>query len=232
MTTSSRDDFTAKTRETIARRSGYRCAFPNCRRLTTMPNPEDPSSSVGTGIGAHICAAAPGGPRYDPAMTPEERASVANGIWLCAACSKIVDTLPDAFPADTLRYWKQNAERAAARDAQLTAYDIDGLITEIDTLYHAMISFVQEWNERTFVVDWEPGWQDRITSRYGQQSHAYLTEIHPQLIAILDRISVTLGRPSLTEDLRSDILRAQTNNIGVVMMAEKLLQLRSQLLYR
>src|SRR5260221_14601908 len=79
-------------------------------------------------------------------MTPEDRASVANGIWLCAACSKIVDTLPDAFPADTLRYWKQNAERAAARDAQLTAYDMDGLIAEIDTLYHAMISFVQEWD--------------------------------------------------------------------------------------
>ena len=143
MTTSSRDDFTRNTRETIARRSGYRCAFPNCRWLTVMPDPVDSSSSVGTGIGAHICAAASGGPRYDPAMTPEERASVENGIWLCAACSRIVDALPDAFPVGTLRYWKQNAERAAARDAQLTtAYDIDGLIAEIDTLYSAMLSFV------------------------------------------------------------------------------------------
>lgn len=237
MTTSSRDDFTRSTRETIARRSGYRCAFPNCRRLTIMPNPEDLSSSVGTGIGAHIYAAAPGGPRYDPAMTPEERTSVANGIWLCAACSKIVDTLPDAFPVDTLRYWKQNAERAAARDAQLTAYDIDGLIAEIDAHYHAMLSFVQEWdaNLSVILIDRELGWQDRqdrMTSRWVQRKHAYLAEIHPQLIAILDRISMTLGRPSLMEDLRGDIIGAETNDLGVVDMAEKLLQLRSQLLYR
>ncbi len=120
--------------------------------------------------------------------------------------------------------------RAAAQDAQLTAYDIDGLIAEIDTLYHAMISFVQEWNESKAVADWEPGWQDRIISRLGQRNHAYLTEIHPQLIAILDRISATLGRPSLTKDLQIDIASARTNNIGVVMMAEKLLQLQSQLL--
>lgn len=197
-----------------------------------MPDPQDSSSSVGTGEAAHICAAAPGGPRYDPAMTPKERTSAENGIWLCAACSKIVDTLPDAFPADTLRYWKKNAERAAARDAQLTAYDIDGLITEIDKLYHAMMSFVQEWNKSMFVVDWEPGYRDRIISRLEQRRHTYLTEIHPQLIAILDRISMALGRPSLMEDLRNDIAGAQTNNIGGVMMAEKLLQLRSQLLYR
>ncbi len=232
MARSSRDDFTRKTKKIIAQRSGYRCAFPNCRRLTTMPDPQDPSSSVGTGEAAQMCAASPGGPRYDPVMTPEERASAENGIWLCGWCNTVVDAQPDAFRADTHRYWKQIAERAAARDAQLTAYDIDGLITEIDTLYHAMTSFVQEWNKSMFVVDWEPGYQDRIISRSEQRRHTYLTEIHPQLIAILDRISVALGRPSLTEDLRSDIAGAETNNIGVVMMAEKLLRLRSQLLYR
>ena len=232
MPQSSRDDFTQKTKKTIAQRSGYRCAFPNCRRLTIMPNPQDPSSSVGTGEAAHICAASPGGPRYDPEMTPKERTSAANGIWLCAACSKIVDKLPDAFPADTLRYWKQNAERAAARDAQLIAYDIDSLIAEIDMLYHIMMSFVQEWNVSMHIGDWEPGWKDRIISRAEAREHAYLTNIYPQLIAILDRISVALGRPSLMGDLKNDMFAAQTNNFGVIMMAEMLLQLRSQLLYR
>jgi hypothetical protein len=232
MTSSLRDDFAQKTKETIARRSGYRCAFPNCRRLTTMPNPEDPSSSVSTGIAAHICAASVGGPRYDTTMTPEERVSAANGIWLCAACSKIVDTLPDAFPVETLRYWKQNAEHTAARDAQLTAYDIDGLIADIDRLYHAMISFVQEWDNSTFVVDWEPGWQNRLSAHSEQRKHAYLAKIHPQLIIILDRISVALGRPSLATDLRNHVIGAQTNDIGIVFMAEQLLLLRSQLLYR
>lgn len=232
MTTSSRDDFTRSTRETIARRSGYRCAFPNCRRLTIMPNPEDTALSVSTGIGAHICGAAPGGPRYDPSMTPEERASVANGIWLCGACSMVVDRLPDAFPVDTLRYWKQNAERSASRDAQLTAYDIDGLIAEIDKLYHDMLSFVQESNVGMSIIDWKQGWQDRALGRSVQWNHIYLTEIHPHVITILDRISVALGRPSLMEDLRRDVIHAKTNTFGVVNMAEKLLQLRSQLLYR
>jgi hypothetical protein len=47
-----------------------------------------------------------------------------------------------------------------------------------------------------------------------------------------ERISVALGRSSLMKDLESDMVDAQTNNIGVVEMAEKLLELRSQLLYR
>ena len=41
---------------------------------------------------AHICAAAQGGPRYDASMTPEERKSFENGIWLCQSCSKLIDT--------------------------------------------------------------------------------------------------------------------------------------------
>jgi hypothetical protein len=250
MPKSSRDDFAPRTKETIARRSGYRCAFPNCRRLTLMLNPEDPSSSVSTGIGAHICAAASGGPRYDPSMTPEERASATNGIWLCASCSATVDKMPDAFSVDTLRYWKQAAERAAARDAQLTTYDIDGLIAEIDNLYHALISFAQKNMMLSTVMSFnrrEPKWGEmseeakarnweeetnRLLESSVQRKHEYLTEVQPQVTTILNRISVVLGRPSLIEDLRSNILSAQTNDLGVIDLAEKILELQSQLLYR
>ena len=47
-----------------------------------------------------------------------------------------------------------------------------------------------------------------------------------------ERISVAPGRSSLMKDLESDMVDAQTNNIGAVEMAEKLLELQSQLLYR
>ena len=34
-----------------------------------------PNKIINIGVAAHICAAAPGGPRYDSAMTEEERKS-------------------------------------------------------------------------------------------------------------------------------------------------------------
>ena len=235
MTALSRDEFTKTTRDTIARRSGYRCAFPNCRKLTIRPDPSNPSSSVNEGIAAHICAASPEGPRYDPAMTREQRTSAENGIWLCGTCSQIVDKLPNTYSSDTLRYWKQSAERATARDAQTTAYDIDDLIAEVSELYDAMISFVQKWNHTNYQVDRTQTWEEmtnKMILHSNQRRHDYLIEIQPQLLAILEHISAALGRPSLMEELRSSIIGAQTNNLGVEFMAEELQKLRSQLLYR
>jgi hypothetical protein len=65
------------------------------------------------GVAAHICAAAPGGPRFDPAMSPQARASIDNGIWLCNNCSRKVDNDTDRFTVPLLTQWKQNAEARA-----------------------------------------------------------------------------------------------------------------------
>ena len=64
-------------------------------------------------MAAHITAASPGGPRYDPSRTPEERRSVANGIWLCQNCAHLIDTDKDRFSVDILRLWKAQSEEAA-----------------------------------------------------------------------------------------------------------------------
>jgi len=77
-----RDDFDAKTKEMLARRVGYRCSNPDCRKLTSGPQ-EDPTKAVSIGVAAHITAASEGGPRYDDSLSLEERSSVDNGIWLC-----------------------------------------------------------------------------------------------------------------------------------------------------
>jgi hypothetical protein len=38
------------------------------------------------------------GPRYDPVLTVEQRCSVANGIWLCQNCAKLIDNDPKKGP--------------------------------------------------------------------------------------------------------------------------------------
>ena len=50
------------------------------------------NKSVNVGEAAHITAAAPGGKRYDPSLTPEDRRAASNGMWLCELCAKLIDT--------------------------------------------------------------------------------------------------------------------------------------------
>jgi hypothetical protein len=46
-------------------------------------------------------------------MTPEERANIANGVWLCQNCAKLVDNDQARFTAKVLHAWKAAAEEAA-----------------------------------------------------------------------------------------------------------------------
>ena len=110
-----RDDFSPKTKNILARRVGYRCS--NCRKLTSGPQ-EDPSKFTNIGVAAHITAAAPGGPRYDKTLTPEERSAGTNGIWLCQNCAKLVDNDPQKYPVELLLEWKKIAEKSAADEVE------------------------------------------------------------------------------------------------------------------
>src|SRR5881296_3048246 len=106
-----RDDFPTAVKETLARRVGMHCSNPECRKPTSGPRAE-PSQAVNIGVAAHITAASPGGPRYDPSLTPEERRSASNGIWLCQNCAHLIDTDKDRFSIDILRLWKAQSEEA------------------------------------------------------------------------------------------------------------------------
>ena len=126
---SNRDDFKAKTIDIMAKRVGYRCSNPNCRKLTCGAN-DDPENYSNIGVAAHICAAAPGGKRYDTNMTSAERKDIQNGIWLCQSCSKLIDSDDIRYTVDLLHKWKQLSEEAAilelesASPAQNTEQDI------------------------------------------------------------------------------------------------------------
>ncbi len=112
-----RDDFTQQTIDIIAKRVGIRCSNPGCRKLTTGPRSE-PTQIINIGVGAHITAASPGGPRFDPNLSREERKSPDNGIWLCQNCAKLVDNDPDRYPVSILQSWKQFSESAALSEIE------------------------------------------------------------------------------------------------------------------
>jgi hypothetical protein len=112
-----REEFSAATKDLLARRVGFRCSNPGCRQSTSGPQ-ADPSRTVNIGVAAHITAASPDGPRYDPTLTPEQRMSADNGIWLCQTDGKLVDNDDIRFTVSTLRHWKQLAESAAARELE------------------------------------------------------------------------------------------------------------------
>jgi hypothetical protein len=69
--------------------------------------------AINIGVAAHITAASPGGPRYDPREPTSVRTSAENGIWLCQNCAKLVDNDEASYPVALLRTWKSQAESNA-----------------------------------------------------------------------------------------------------------------------
>ncbi|WP_200873802.1 NACHT domain-containing protein [Bordetella bronchiseptica] len=98
----------------IAKRAGWLCSFPTCRKPTVGATSDD-EGEINIGTAAHICAAAPGGPRYDETMSPEERSSVKNGIWMCRDHGKAIDSTDPEFTVERLREWKKQAENESWR---------------------------------------------------------------------------------------------------------------------
>jgi hypothetical protein len=129
-----RDDFSKQTRDRLAMRVGVRCSNLLCRKLTTGPRTESPHI-INIGVGAHITAASPGGPRYDLSLSAQQRESAENGIWLCQNCAKLIDNDPERYPAEVLREWKAEAEASALAELEGRAALQPDLSAEIDMSY-------------------------------------------------------------------------------------------------
>jgi hypothetical protein len=105
-----RDNFSEKTKNILASRVAFRCSFPGCSRITIGPGSGDSQQVISVGEAAHIYSAAPNGPRNNPSLTPEQRASVENGIWMCKTHARLIDVDETVYSADTLLKWKVDAE--------------------------------------------------------------------------------------------------------------------------
>lgn len=99
-----RENFTAATKNTLRLRVSLLCSNPNCRALTSGPHTDPLKATIG-GDASHICAASPGGPRFDGSMSKEERVSIENAIWLCKKCARIIDADGERFPVSLLKAW-------------------------------------------------------------------------------------------------------------------------------
>ena len=113
-----RDEFNPDTKQILARRVGYRCSNPNCRKPTTGPQ-EDVAKAINIGVAAHITAASAGGLRFDPNISSEERKSQSNGIWLCQNCGKLIDSDDKRYSVSLLQSWKSLSEQAALLDLEI-----------------------------------------------------------------------------------------------------------------
>src|SRR6266480_5080536 len=86
--------------------SQNRCAFPQCN----MPIVED--SGTITGIVCDIKVRKPGGPRYDPGQSAQERHAADNLVLMCSRHSKIVDSDPLRFTVELIHEIKSVHERS------------------------------------------------------------------------------------------------------------------------
>jgi hypothetical protein len=114
-----RDNFTNETKQILARRVGYRCSNPICRKPTS--GPQENAGAVNIGEAAHITAASGGcgAKRYDPSMSPQERKSPDNGIWLCGSCARLIDRDERRYSVEKLHKWKILAEQRALLELEM-----------------------------------------------------------------------------------------------------------------
>ncbi|HTJ71324.1 MAG TPA: hypothetical protein VL551_27535 [Actinospica sp.] len=81
------------------------CYFPKCSEPLVRLDEGTPVNNFEI---AHVRAAKPGGPRYDAAMTNEQRDAFPNLVLLCLVHHKVVDRVrPQDFPTSTLQQWKE-----------------------------------------------------------------------------------------------------------------------------
>lgn len=128
------DDFSEATKRTLASRAGHVCSNPECRAPTSGPQ-SDPAKAVNLGVAAHITAASPGGPRFDPNFSSEERSAASNGIWFCQNCAKLIDNDVVRFSVEVLRKWKAEAEaEATERLGKIGATRASGVFMDVSVM--------------------------------------------------------------------------------------------------
>lgn len=108
------DDFSDAVLSRIKGEVNDHCSNPDCRAPTRGPSKQKGVSNVG--VGAHITAASPGGPRYNSRLSSTRRKGAGNAIWLCGRCGRLVDNDKSTHTAQQLRQWKRDAIKRAHQE--------------------------------------------------------------------------------------------------------------------
>lgn len=140
-----RDDFAEEVKRILAYRVATSCSNPECSADTSGPQ-IDPSKAVNVGVAAHITSAAPGGPRYNSDLSPEQRCSAENGVWLCQTCAKLIDNDVVRYPETAIRAWKTLAEHNAALNVGKTKRPI------AETPEQRKMRRILEWKDKLVML--------------------------------------------------------------------------------
>ncbi|BCL29153.1 hypothetical protein GCM10017557_40120 [Streptomyces aurantiacus] len=183
------------------------------------------------GEAAHIYAASPRGPRYNASMTPHERKSIQNGVWLCKTCAKIIDAEEAAYPPETLRVWKQHAEAGAVRDSAAAVDQTGLLLADIVAARELLLSFCEAWQRNEPSMSFEIPFAVRTENSLKYSSdrvNAYHREIEPHIARVLVIARHILGSShQAIVDLESESTDAHVNYIEMRECARNLQQLHS-----
>jgi hypothetical protein len=201
-----RDDFSLKTKELLAKRVANRCSNQACRQLTSGPH-EDQTKVVNIGVAAHVTAASADGPRFDPSLTPDERRSAKNGIWLCQSCAKLVDNDPIRYGADVLRQWKVLAEKSVAQELEYGRSidtDSDKVFIELERIMPDILNEMREDLtkyplSREFVI-----LEKRWTYCASGHELVYYFEDHPELE---NKLRILLNHGLIQDITRTNVSR-------------------------
>lgn len=150
-----RDDFSSTTKVILAKRVGYICSNPNCRKHTIGPN-SDPNKAINIGIAAHITAASPGGARYDENLLPSERQSIENGIWLCSNCASLIDRDETTFTVELITDWKNSTEEHLLKAILGKTSKEKSPFLEADLLWDSLGRYPNGYSSKNFEIFEQP----------------------------------------------------------------------------
>jgi hypothetical protein len=122
--TTQRDTVPRAQEKVVISRSGDKCAYPNCGLELTMDPQHPQDRPKATGKVAHIAAASPGGPRYDETMSPAERGSADNLIYLCGPHHDAIDAQLEYHTREFLLEAKRVHEQAVRRAVRSVMGDV------------------------------------------------------------------------------------------------------------
>lgn len=212
-----RDDFSQRTKEVLQKRARSRCSNPFCRKDTIVTH-SAPDKIANLGVAAHITAASPEGPRYDPNLTPEERKSILNAIWLCQSCGKLVDSDPEQYTLAVLMTWKYTSEAGDEREAERLA-----MFTKVEQLMPVLLTemrqdLAQSPLKREIVISFR-----RHTYNGKGNELIYYHEDHTDL---LDKMTILCNYKLLADITYNNVKRYQCSEL----LADYLIQPKSQIL--
>jgi len=145
-----RDNFSPNIKRRLAERAGYLCSI--CNVITVGPSNESDTAINLTGVAAHITAASEGFKRFDNSLTPEERAHIDNGIWLCNTHADLIDGDEVTFTTPYLKIIKQNHEQKIK--LKHSGINVEkGVITKIELSNFGLVTkpIILEFTDRNII---------------------------------------------------------------------------------